>query len=113
MATEISQRERALLALGGIFVALNYVVLAFARPQTAVWPIAVWVAGALLAHIWLNHMLPQRDPFIMPVVLLLAGWGMALVARLAPAFALRQVLWFALSLSVGLSSNCIVDVSDK
>jgi cell division protein FtsW (lipid II flippase) len=57
----------------------------------------VWAAGAWLLHREANRTIPDRDPFILPIALLLSGWGMLMIWRLNPAFGLRQTLWFSLA----------------
>jgi len=59
--------------------------------------VAVWV----LAIFWLDRrtreQLPNRDPFIIPVAGLLAGWGLLTIWRLTGTFGLRQTAWLAVS----------------
>jgi peptidoglycan glycosyltransferase len=95
----ITRRERTLLLLAGLFVVLNRVGLLLTRqePWVNLWAVGVWCACAIAWHLVLNRLLPKRDPFIMPVVMLLAGWGLTLVARLAPAFATRQTIWLVVA----------------
>lgn len=92
------QRERVLLILAALFVILNRIALMLVRnqPLSALWPIGVWLLCAILLHMALNFSVPQRDPLIVPVVLLLTGWGLTLVARLAPPFGTRQAFWLPL-----------------
>lgn len=92
-------RERLLLALAGVSVAIMRINLLLVRGRSwrALWPLFVWAGCALILHLALNRLLPRRDPFIIPVVMLLSGWGLTLIARLAPPFAPRQVIWLALS----------------
>lgn len=91
----VARRERLLLALAGLFIAANHVALTGVRGDSvvALWPVAVWAVCAAAVHAALERRLPDRDPFIFPVVMLLSGWGLNLVARLAPALAARQVMW--------------------
>jgi len=95
----ISQRERLLLALAGVFVTLNHLtlILAIGSSWSAFWPILVWFLCAALLHLVLSQTVPNRDPFIVPIVMLLSGWGLTLVMRLAPPFGPRQVVWLAVS----------------
>lgn len=56
--------------------------------------------------------LPEHDPFILPVVGLLSGWGMLTIWRLLPAFGLRQAIWLCLAcgifiLGLSLPSNLV------
>lgn len=95
--------EAALLGLSACFVLLGAVTLHFAAPTPALtpWHLAALVVGWGLAwgatYVLLRHKLPGADPFIVPLVSLLTGWGLLLLARLAPAFLLRQILWLLIS----------------
>lgn len=96
----IRNRERALLLLAVLFVTLNRAALMLVRGDdwTSLWPIAVWLICCLAIHTALNQLLPHRDPLIVPIVMLLAGWGLTLIARLAASpFATRQTLWLGLA----------------
>ncbi|MEW5872435.1 MAG: FtsW/RodA/SpoVE family cell cycle protein [Chloroflexota bacterium] len=59
-----------------------------------------WVLAAVLAHRQSSRWLPERDPYLLPVAMLLCGWGMLTVWRLWPAFGARQSLWMVISLGV-------------
>lgn len=93
------RRERLLLALAALFVIANRValLLTFEQPALDLWPVGVWLLCVLGAHAAMNRFIPARDPFLYPIVMLLAGWGLTLVARLAPPFATRQAIWLAIS----------------
>lgn len=98
--TTVAQRERLLLVLAAAFVTLNRLGLLLVRHEglVALWPLVIWIAGAGIMHIVLNILLPWRDPFIVPIALLLSGWGLTLIARLAPPFLARQTIWLLLSI---------------
>jgi cell division protein FtsW (lipid II flippase) len=104
LSTPGIRRERVLLVLAAIFVILNRVALQFAleQPWYTSWPVIVWAACMIILHVMLNRLLPRRDPVILPVIGLLSGWGLTLVARLAPPFALRQMIWLVISSAAGL-----------
>ena len=101
-AIAATRHECALLALAGAFVAVNQLTLIGARTDsiTALWPVAAWLACAIVGHIALSRRLPERDPLIFPIVMLLSGWGLTLVSRLAPPFAARQALWLVVGVAV-------------
>jgi cell division protein FtsW (lipid II flippase) len=61
---------------------------------------AIWLVCFWLAHRQARRWLPGRDPYLLPAVGLLSGWGMLMVWRLLPTFGMRQALWLALSLGV-------------
>ncbi len=92
-------RERWLLLLAFVFVAFNRVtlMLTYDQPFLALWPVAAWAGCVVLSHLALNWLAPGRDPYLLPVTLLLAGWGLTLIARLAPPFAPRQTLWLVIA----------------
>lgn len=61
----------------------------------------VWLAGAVFANRQLTRHLPDRDPFLFPIIALLCGWGLLTIWRLNPQMGIRQTIWAALAL-VGL-----------
>lgn len=95
----VAGQERLLLMLAGSFVSLNHLALVIVDGMhwTALWPVGVWWICAAAIHLTLSRTLPDRDPTIVPLVMLLSGWGLTLVARLAPPFATRQTIWLVLS----------------
>lgn len=40
-----------------------------------------------------NKKLPEHDPFILPIIMFLTGWGLITIWRLDSGFGLRQTLW--------------------
>ncbi len=94
-------RERLLLGLAGLFVTVSYLALLLVRGDSpfAAWPLIVWIGCAVSGHIALEKRLPGRDPFIFPIVMLLCGWGIALIDRLNPPFMPRQALWLIVSIA--------------
>ncbi len=92
-----------LMGIPACFVILGAVTLYFAAPTPALtpWHLVALVLGWGLA--WgasstlLRKRLPSADLFILPVVSLLTGWGLLVLARLAPSFLLRQILWLGIS----------------
>lgn len=94
-------QERLLLVVAGLFILTNHValILVRARSVTALWHVAAWGGCALVGHVVLNRRVPARDPLLFPLVMLLSGWGLNAIARLAPGFADRQALWLAISVA--------------
>ena len=88
-----------LLGLAAAFVILNRVALTIVRTERwfSLWPLLLWLVCATGMHLAYNRLLPQRDPLILPIVMLLSGWGLTLVARLAPPFGTRQAVWLVVS----------------
>ncbi len=59
--------------------------------------LAVWTLSFAAADVLLHRRLPRTDPHLLPLTALLTGWGLVLIARLAPNFLLRQTVWLAVS----------------
>lgn len=95
----VTQRERILLTLAALFIGLNHVTLVLAQQRR--WAemglLGIWALCTAALHIALGRLLPRRDPIVLPLVMLMAGWGVTLVARLAPPFALRQAIWLVVA----------------
>ncbi len=104
-------RERVLLGLAGAFVVaatLALTVAPFARANSwnALWDVSaglglwvfvvVWLVSAASAHVVVRRALPGHDPYLLPLVYLLTGWGVTLIWRLFPDFGLRQTAWLAM-----------------
>jgi len=101
-------RERNLLLLAGLFLLVTAVSLSIVMVD--LWPLAlfvVWLAAASFGHHTLNRILPQRDPLIFAVAMLLSGWGLFAIQRLAPNFAWRQAIWLLLSVLVMLAISTL------
>ncbi|HEX9029059.1 MAG TPA: FtsW/RodA/SpoVE family cell cycle protein, partial [Anaerolineales bacterium] len=60
----------------------------------------VWVILFCAADWQTSRRLPGRDPYLLPVVGLLSGWGLLTIWRLIPAFGLRQSIWLGISVVV-------------
>ena len=105
----LERREAALLGLAFAFLSLAALAL-FVAPaaRAGAWealgprwqPLLVlplWVCVAWLLRRALGRVRPRRDPYLLPVALLLSGWGLLVVWRLSPAFGARQTSWFILA----------------
>lgn len=96
------RREGLLLAVATLFVVAGAVTLGLSRQEWSwlrlVWPI-VWLVVSGAAHIVLSHLKPHRDPFLLPIYVLLSGWGLLLQDRLAPNFLGRQTLWYVVAMT--------------
>ncbi|MCA9988542.1 MAG: FtsW/RodA/SpoVE family cell cycle protein [Anaerolineales bacterium] len=104
---EAGRRERQLLVPALLFVWLNALALVLATDGTIGWSIlwapAGWTLLILTAHYLLNRFLHYHDPYWLPIIGLLTGWGLVLIARLAVNFLWRQLLWLALSFAIMLA----------
>lgn len=93
--------EGGLLALATAFVCVNTVALGLLElGGESVWIQTLAWGGAAWGGWWyLRRYLPQRDPFLYPLVMFLSGWGLLLIDRLAPNFSDRQTVWLVLSVA--------------
>lgn len=57
----------------------------------------VWVAAGVLVHKSSKRFLPNRDPYILPIVYILTGIGLLTIFRLSTSFGWRQLTWFSLA----------------
>jgi cell division protein FtsW (lipid II flippase) len=109
------EREFRLLIGAGTFLFLYAAILTLApavREQS--WSVAyrlshwigyaVWMLLAFSAHRIVSRYLPDRDPFLLPLSLLLSGWGILTIWRLDSGFGLRQALWLGVSV-IGFSAT--------
>ncbi len=105
-----AQAELRLLAAGFLVMTLMSLALALSpMVRSSSWdaefrivfliPLAAWTAGAGFLHIWLKRILPEHDPAFLPVVMLLTGWGLLVIWRLAPSAGLRQTIWLILGVA--------------
>jgi len=95
--TCIHRREGQLLLLSGGFLTINILSLMLTRGEVrAVLWWLLWIGCAALGHAALRR-LPNRDPVLFPVAMLLAGWGLVVIGRTAPEFAARQPIWLLAS----------------
>jgi cell division protein FtsW (lipid II flippase) len=97
-------RERYLLIIAGLFLLMNALGLSISGPQVGMplFLLVVWSIAAFCGHRILNRILPKRDPFLFAIAMLLSGWGLLLIQRLAPNFAIRQALWMLVGLTIML-----------
>ncbi len=101
-------RERNLLILGGLFLLITAVNLSLVADN--LWALVlfgVWLAVAAFGHRALDRLLPQRDPLIFAITMLLSGWGLLAIQRLAPNFAWRQAIWLLLSVLAMLTISAL------
>jgi cell division protein FtsW (lipid II flippase) len=62
----------------------------------------VFLGACLFAHIFIRARLPDADPYLFPLVGLLAAFGLVEIYRISPHRALGQAIWFG----VGLAFFC-------
>ncbi|MEO0560746.1 MAG: FtsW/RodA/SpoVE family cell cycle protein, partial [Chloroflexota bacterium] len=106
--TTSGRLERALLVIGGAFMAINLLALALTRGfRAGDWILlVVWVMCAVGGVKILEKYLPHRDPVFFALPMVLTGWGLVVIDRLSDGyiynFADRQALWLVISTAVML-----------
>jgi cell division protein FtsW (lipid II flippase) len=101
----VNRRERRLLLVATLFIITIQTSLVLAKRLDLshfAYPL-IWVVCATIGHLVLRRTLPKRDPLIFPVVMLLTGWGLVTIDRLAPPFAIRQALWLLIAMTALIS----------
>ena len=107
--------ELRLMLLAAAFLTLSSIALTLAPAVRAhSWSVsyrwthwiglAVWMLVFTLVTWQARRKLPERDPYLLPLTALLAGWGLLAIYRLSFHFGLRQTIWLAVAsaLLVGL-----------
>src|SRR6476469_4277230 len=59
---------------------------------------AVFLGCCVFAHIFIRWRLPDSDPYLFPLVALLAAFGLVMIYRIDPDLARDQAQWFILGL---------------
>lgn len=101
--------QTRLLALAAIFLLLYSTILTLAPAvRLHTWQVeyrwqhwlgfTAWLAGFILLSRQIQRLLPDADPYLLPVAALLSGWGLLTIWRLDETLGLRQTAWLALSL---------------
>lgn len=109
-ASPRNQLQTRLIILVVVFMVLCCVVLTFAPAirlhsldTDLKWQhwvgFAVWLGSFGLLFQQMNRFLPDRDPFILPILSLLTGWGLLVIYRLTPYFGFRQTAWLAVCIA--------------
>jgi cell division protein FtsW (lipid II flippase) len=66
----------------------------------------VFLGACVLGHLFIRARLPDADPYLFPLVALLAAFGLVEIYRIAPSRAGQQAVWFG----VGLAFFCLTIV---
>lgn len=111
-SSQMHRQERWLLLLAGSFLAVNSLSLVILRDiSLSTWThLLVWMVCAVGGHLLLNRYLPERDSLFFPIVMLLSGWGILMIDRLAPVFADRQSIWLLISTAAMIFTAALPDV---
>src|SRR5947208_6760902 len=59
---------------------------------------ALFLALCIAAHVFIRVTLPRADPYLFPLVTVLASFGLVMVYRISPTLARQQAQWFVLGL---------------
>src|SRR5436309_1002657 len=59
---------------------------------------AVFLGLCIAAHVFIRMTLPRADPYMFPLVAVLASFGLVVVYRISPTLARQQARWFVLGL---------------
>lgn len=99
--------DHLLLTITVGFLLTNTVALVLLSPEN--WAIylgsyVMWLLLAVAGSYLLDRFLLERDRLLFPVVMLLSGWGLLVIARLLPTFALRQTVWLAIAVVVMMAT---------
>jgi len=74
-------------------------------------PFLGWLAGILLLWIVLRKRVPSADPWLLPIMGLLTGWGLLTIWRLSPSLGQKQMIWYlvgCLGVALGLSLHDLI-----
>jgi cell division protein FtsW (lipid II flippase) len=102
------QTQSRLFQLAAIFILLYAVVLTLspavrlhtwqANLRWGQWAgVVAWFAAFISIHRLSLRYLPDRDPYLIPIVAVLTGWGVLTLWRLGEDFGLRQTVWLLVS----------------
>jgi cell division protein FtsW (lipid II flippase) len=103
--------QRRLMTIAGVFLFIYATVLTLSPAVRIHSWVAVyrwqhwlgvfgWVAGFALLHRQLNRLMPDHDPYLLPISSLLSGWGLLTIWRLDNTFGMRQTLWMMVGIIV-------------
>ncbi|MCL4255423.1 MAG: FtsW/RodA/SpoVE family cell cycle protein [Anaerolineae bacterium] len=62
----------------------------------------IWLIGVIIGEGLLIWRIPQRDKWLFPLGMILAGWGLLILTRLTPNLAIRQAIWLIVALCIML-----------
>ncbi len=96
----MSARNRELMALvpASLLVTAGFAAIFIQRSQVlsdvSLTYGAIFLGLCVVTHIVIRFTLPDADPYLFPLVALLACFGLVIIYRLDPAKALSQAYWF-------------------
>lgn len=109
--SRIDRLQGRLLTTAGVFLLLNALALTISpyvnAPSGQAIPLwghwfgyAAWLVGFLGIHHTSKKFLPQRDPYLIPIIGLFSGWGLLTIWRLYPDLGLRQSIWMLIAITI-------------
>ncbi len=118
-AAHRQSKQPKLLWLAALFIFFYAAALALAEgislhtaPIRPNWlyfaPYAVWFASVAFLYKAISQKLPNRDPWIFPIVAAMVGWGLLSVWRLSPSLGEKQLAWYLVGSALfwlGLQTN--------
>jgi len=111
MSSEPSRKQPQYLTIAAVYLGLYALILTLApAARNRSWDVdylwghwagfGVWLVGFAILQRLSERYLPDRDPYLLPIIAVLSGWGLLTIWRLAPGFGMRQTLWLAIALGV-------------
>jgi cell division protein FtsW (lipid II flippase) len=110
----MSARTRELFALVpvSLLIAAGFAAILVARSgdtnfneATATYG-GIFLGACVFGHLFIRARLPDADPYLYPLVALLAAFGLVMIYRISPQRAAQQAVWFG----VGLALFCLTIV---
>jgi len=100
--------QSQLLKIAGVFLFISAVILTLSpivrersSDATLRWDhwigVVIWFAAFYFMHQLTSREISHIDPFLIPLVGLLAGWGLLSIWRINSQFGLRQTIWLAIA----------------
>lgn len=114
--TGVRRTERQLLAFALVIVLGAGIMLLLAQPADS-WPVALTpllVMAALAAgvHGVVRWLAPASDPLLLPLLVLLNGFGLVLIRRIdiaeGTSYAVNQLVWTAVGLAAFIATLAVV-----
>lgn len=99
----IRRYGRLTLILAAGFLLVNFLALTVQGVSDAWLHFGIWAGCTLISWVTLQRRLPSCDPLLLAPPLLMSGWGLLLIDRLAPNFAMRQTVWLVVGTAAMLT----------
>jgi cell division protein FtsW (lipid II flippase) len=106
----VSARNRELLALvpASLLVTAGFAAV-FIQRSNVISNVsliygAVFLGLCVIAHVFIRRRLPRADPYLFPLVAVLASFGIVMVYRIDPTQARQQAQWFVLGLALFIAT---------